>query len=412
MRILYTGGSSGGHAFPIIALHRALKNEFAKSNETFEAFFCGSDAFIADFYLKEGIKPYYIARAKIRRYFSFLNFFDPIKFIFAFLKSLFIVWKIMPDIVFAKGGYDSLPVGIAAWLYRIPLIIHESDSIPGLSNKILSKLAVRVAVSFDFTVQFFPQSKTAVIGNIIRSKPSIIKDLKKEMNIDKPVILVLGGSSGAQKINELIAKSLSRLMDNYFIVLQCGKNNFDEFVQELLLVYEIDYQKTKNFKVFAFLDEQELANYFNVADIVISRAGAGAIFEIARWGKPSILIPLPDSASDHQQKNAFLYARQGAAIVLSQANLTPELLIGELNNIIQNVELKNKMSKAALNFATENAAEILVKEIIRILNINLNKNQLAQQKDNNINNNQSSDSQQSISNNNQTSAQDKIFSKL
>lgn len=407
MRILYTGGSSGGHIFPIIALNRALKNEAAKLNIPVESYFCGAAVFSQDFYKKEGIIAYFISGAKLRRYFSFLNLLDPFKFLVALLKSLFIVWKVMPDIVFAKGGYDSVPVGLVAWLYRIPLIIHESDSIPGLANKILSSLATRIAVSFPFTEQFFPKEKTAITGNIIRQKPDNLKDIRKELNISRPIILVLGGSLGAKRLNDLIAGSLSYLRDKYFIALQCGANNYDELQQELSLIYQIDPTQNKNFKLFPFLDELDLASYLNAADLVISRAGSGSIFEIANWAKPSILIPLPDSASEHQQKNAFLYARQGAAVVLDQNNLTPQLLIAQIDNILQDLILKEKMSQAARAFFNQNAAQILAHEILNILNLKQPEplNEIPAQKE-------KTDSNSAVlESNDHLSAQDRIYLK-
>lgn len=404
MRILYTGGSSGGHLFPIIALHKKLKQETQRLNIPYEAYFCGASFFNKEFFIKEGLTAYFITSAKLRRYFSVLNFFDFFKFIAAFVKSLFLVWKIMPDIVFVKGGYDSLPVGITAWLYRIPMIIHESDSIPGLTNKILAKLAVRVAVSFSYTAQFFSPDKTAITGNIVREKPSNIKDIKKELNIDTPMILILGGSQGAKAINELIARSLNLLLNNYFIVLQCGANNYDDLKSELSLVYQIEADLHPNFKLFAFVNEEELANYFYSADLVVSRAGSGSIFEIAQYGKPSILIPLPESASFHQSKNAFLYAREGAAIVLEQNNLTPGLLIQEINNILNNPQLKDKMSLAARNFSSENAASLIIEEIL-----NLTKSQVVNQKP--IEKQEVVLKSSDNSDNKEMSVQDRIYSK-
>ncbi len=410
MRILYTGGSSGGHTFSIIALHRELKEEAQKRKVLFEPFYCGADFLGSDFYNKEGITAYFIAKAKLRRYFSLVNFIDPFKFIYSLIKSLFVVWLIMPDIVFVKGGYDSVPVGLAAWIYRIPIVIHESDSIPGLANRILSRFSLRIAVSFSYTMQFFPAQKTALIGNLIRKKKENIKDIKKELNINVPLILVLGGSLGAQALNALIAKSLSHLLNDYFIVLQCGKNNFDEFSQELNLIYQIDPSETKNFKLVAFLEEDELASYLNAADLVISRAGAGSIFEIAQWGKPSILIPLPESASLHQQKNAFLYARTGAALILNQNNLTPELLISEIKNILNDIPLKEKMSKAAFSFVNQNATQILASEIFNILNISKYQNDSSP-----YSNEQSTQNTTQIHNDpsftSEIQAQDKIFFK-
>ena len=372
MKILFTGGGTGGHVFPIIAVARQLKKFYKdNSNENeLEMFFLGSSGLSEKVLEKEGITVKTILAGKLRRYFSFKTFLDLIKVPFGFCKSLFYIYIWMPDVIFSKGGYDSFPVVLVGWLYRIPILIHESDTIPGLANRLSSKFSKKIGVSFNFAEKYFPQKKTALIGNPIRKRiveKCILDNQEEKQKIksdykiisQKPVILVLGGSQGAEKINNLILLTLPQLLEKYEIIHQCGENNY-EYVKARSI-------QSDNYHLFPFFDEDQMSNVYSIADFIISRAGAGSICEIAICGKPSILIPLPKSARDHQRQNAMIYSQSGSGVVLEQLNLTPNLLLNEISKILNNDELYKKMSNNAKNFSRPEAAEKVTKELIELV---------------------------------------------
>lgn len=371
MRILFTGGATGGHIFPIIAVARQLKKIYkndSKENEL-EMFFLGSGGLSEKFLKEEGVKVKTILAAKLRRYFSFKTFLDILKIPVGFFKSLIYLYIWMPDVIFSKGGYDSFPVVVAGWIYRIPVIIHESDTVPGLANRLASRFSKRVSVSFASAEKYFPQEKTALIGNPIREE--IVKKCisitqeekektKNEYNVtsQKPVIVILGGSQGAEKINELILLTISELLESYEIIHQCGVKNYERVKSELISL--------NNYHLFPFFDEKQMSDIYSIADLIISRAGAGSICEIATCGKPSILIPLPESAGDHQRQNALIYAESGSGVILEQFNLTSHLLLNEISKILNNNELYEKMSINATNFSRPEAAEKISRQLIEL----------------------------------------------
>jgi len=371
MRILFTGGGTGGHIFPIIAVARQLKKIYAahsKENEL-EMLFLGAGGLSEKVLEKEGIVVKTILAGKLRRYFSFKIFLDFIKIPFGFCKSLFYLYIWMPDIIFSKGGYDSFPIVFTGWLYRIPILIHESDTVPGLANRLSSKFAKKIGISFSFAEKYFPKGKTALIGNPIRKKiieKCVLDNQEEKQKIknnykiisQKPVILVLGGSQGAEKINNLILLTLPQLLEKYEIIHQCGDKNYENIKTKLI--------QPDNYHLFSFFDENEMSNVYSIADLVISRAGAGSICEIAICGKPSILIPLPKSAGEHQRQNAMVYAQSGSGVVLEQLNLTPNLLLNEIDKILSNNELYQKMSNNAKNFSRPEATNKIAEELIKL----------------------------------------------
>jgi len=277
----------------------------------------------------------------------------------------------MPDVIFSKGGYGSVPVVLVAWLYRIPVLIHDSDVIPGLANRFAAKFAKRVAVSFAETAKYFPPKKVAFLGIPIRlelvekclsNTESDREQAKKIFEIvsQKPVIFIIGGSQGGKKINEMILGALDILLKKYEIIHQCGKESFKH------LSKIVGSNLPQGYHLLPFLNETEMAAAFLLADLVISRAGATSIFEIAACHKPSILIPIPNSASGHQRENAFAYARSGGAIVIEQQNLSPHLFLKQISDIIENPEISQKLMEGAKNFAKLDASEKIAQVLIEM----------------------------------------------
>ncbi|OGY41543.1 MAG: undecaprenyldiphospho-muramoylpentapeptide beta-N-acetylglucosaminyltransferase, partial [Candidatus Buchananbacteria bacterium RBG_13_39_9] len=372
VRILLTGGGTGGHLAPLIAAARELKKLCQeKGMEQPEILYMGPDGFAKELLEKESIKTKIILTGKLRRYLSFKTILDFLKFPIGLLQAIWHVFLFMPDAAFGKGGYGSVPAVLASRIYRIPVLLHESDTIPGLANKFLSRFAKRIAISFASSEKFFLANKTELTGNPIRKEITVgnAEQAKSLLGLssNKPVIFIFGGSQGAQPINEIILTTLPQLLEKYELIWQAGANNYKKIAAE---AQELLKSTPSNCHIFGFMDEKQITSAFAAATLVISRAGAGSIFEIAACGKPSIIIPLPNSASDHQKENAFEYARSGATVVFEQANLTPNLFLGEITRLINNPELLQKMSACAKSFAKPAAARKIAEELINLSSLN------------------------------------------
>lgn len=329
-----------------------------------ELAFIGPQTIGEEILLQEGISHKKILAGKIRRYSSLQNIFDIFKLPVGLCQALWHLFVFMPNAVFSKGGYGSVPVVLAAWLFRIPVLIHESDAIAGLANKFCAKFSKKVAISFKGAAKFFPVIKTALTGNPVRSE--ILNGSKEKarelfgLSGTKSVLLILGGSQGAKTINEAIIPVLLLLMSRCEIIHQTGAENL-ESVKEML-----NNRLPAGYQPYPFLNEKQLRAAYATADLVISRAGAGSIAEIAVLGKPSILIPLSNSAGDHQHENAADFADFGATEILEQANLTPHMLQSRIFRLLDNPDLLKKMAGNAEHFNPPDAAQKIAQEILSI----------------------------------------------
>ncbi len=363
-RIVLTAGGTAGHILPLLS----IVEELGRKEEDFEIEFIGPKSIFAEEFEKQGIKVNYIVSAKLRRYFSLLNILDFFKFFIALTQSLVKLFFYMPDLVFSKGGPSSLAVVLAARFYFIPVFIHESDSIPGLSNRLASKYAKKIFISFKKSEEYFPKGKTLLVGNPIRRKLLLNKIPKNEARENLgfknniPLILILGGSQGSQIINQFILDNLEQILEITQIVHQVGPLNYNFVKKESEVILQDSYYKER-YKISPFLNEDDLKLSFLAADLIVSRAGSGAIFEIAAFGKPSILIPLKTAASGHQMANALEYSKEGAAFVIEEQNLKPGLFLFDLKKILENNEAKIEAGKAAEIFAKPEAAKIIADEI-------------------------------------------------
>ena len=369
MRVLFTAGGTGGHFYPIIAISEKL-NKLIEKNKLYnvELLFMSDKVFDENLLTQNHITLKKISTGKLRRYFSFENFIDIFKTVYAVLSVLIQMYKIYPDVVVGKGGYASFPALFAARFFRIPVIIHESDSVPGKVNKWAGKFAYRIAVSYPSAAEFFPKDRTALVGNPLREAVLSLSEGGAELlGLEEgiPTIFILGGSQGSQKINDTIMQIVGSLVKNYQIIHQTGKANIKD-VENISKSVLRDNEHRDRYKAFGHLNDEAMKMSAGAADIIVSRAGS-SIFEIAAWGLPSILIPLPDSGGDHQRKNAFTYARTGAAVVVEEANLTPHLLETEINRIMEDDNEREKMKVAAKGFAKLDAAEKVAEQIMQVL---------------------------------------------
>ncbi|HEY4517633.1 MAG TPA: undecaprenyldiphospho-muramoylpentapeptide beta-N-acetylglucosaminyltransferase [Candidatus Paceibacterota bacterium] len=370
MKILFTGGGSGGHFYPIIAVAEEI-NRLIEERHLLKAslYYLGPSSYDERALFENNIEFRASPAGKLRRYFSLLNITDLFKTSFGVLKALFEVWSIYPDVIFSKGGYASFPTVLAAKLLKIPLIIHESDSVPGKVNAWAGKFARRIAISYPEAASYFPSEKTALVGNPVRrmlqttAHEGAYEFLKLSTTL--PVILILGGSQGAEKLNDVLLGALPELVERYQVIHQTGEKLFVDVERTYHVVLEKSPHADR-YKVFPYLNELALRMSAGAASLVVSRAGSGAIFEIAGWGVPSIIIPLPTPVSHDQEKNAFTYARSGAGIVIAQGNLTSHLLVSEIDRLIGNPTLREQMSLAAKHFAKPDAARKIAEAIIDI----------------------------------------------
>lgn len=366
MKILFTGGGTGGHLMPILAVAEQIKILSSAGEKKPEFLFIGPDSFFNEAVINFGIPVKKIRAYKLRRYWSVKTFTEFINLPIGIIQSLWHVYWFMPDAVFAKGGYASFPVVFAAWIYRIPVIIHESDSVAGLANIISSKFANKVAIAFESAGAFFSPKKIVLTGNPIRKE--ILegnKDRAREeffLKSGLPVVFVIGGSQGSQKINEILLQSVEKIAAKAQVIHQCGIENYEEIREE---VSSWSMPHLENYHVIPFLREN-IRDAYAASDIIVSRAGANSISEIIAVGRPAILIPLPTSASDHQMKNAYYFSSRGAAIMLEEANLTPNLLFDTIFGILENKEKQMQMIRAARALAMPDAAKNIAEEIVKL----------------------------------------------
>src|SRR3989344_190583 len=369
MRIVFTGGGTGGHIFPILAVVRELKR-LAEDALILDLvlFYFGPEAFARDLLREEDVMVVSVPAGKLRRYVSLFNVTDVFRTAAGAAIALWKMFLVMPDMVFAKGGYGSFPTLLAARIFRIPVIIHESDAVPGRVNRWAGRFAVRIAVSFPAASRHFPEGRTALTGVPVRRRilSGNIEQAREALGVfsDRPGIFVTGGFQGSAAINRTLIGILQELVLRYECIHQTGEGNFEDVRLESAPL--LGDQGVKYYHPLAFLYEERMRHAYLLADLVISRAGATAIAEIAAWGKPAILVPLRNSAQDHQRENAYGYAERGGAVVIEEVNLAPSVLRNEIERLMADPEKRRGMSEAAKAFARPDAAELIAKEILAL----------------------------------------------
>ncbi len=373
MKIVFCGGGTGGHFYPLIAIAESV-HEKAREHRLItprlyylapvpydeQSLFAAEMIFIP------------VPAGKWRRYFSMKNYADLFVTLYGLFKALVTVYQIYPDVVISKGGFASVPVTLAARFWRIPVIVHESDSKPGRANLMAAKYAYRIAISFPGAAALFPksaQAKIALTGIPIRRglKGGTPDAARAQLGLDAsvPTVLILGGSSGSARINEAVLSGLIDMVGSLNIIHQTGRAEFAE-IERTAKVILADNPNASRYHVFDFLSLESLRNAGAAASVIVSRAGAGSIAELSMLQKPAILIPIPESVSHDQRTNAYTYARTGAAVVLEEQNLTPHLLASEAKRIAADQALSASMSRAGAAFMPADAADLIAEEAIRI----------------------------------------------
>jgi len=342
-KIVLTGGGTAGHVTPNMALIEKLKQM------NYDITYIGSVDGIEKG-LIEGMKiPYYgISSGKLRRYFSLKNFTDPFRVLKGYFQAKRLLREIDPDVVFSKGGFVAVPVVYAAKKRGIPAVIHESDMTPGLANKLCIKKAAKICCNFEATLAHLPAGKAVHTGTPLR-KELFTGNREKGLEINgftngMPVILIVGGSTGAARVNEAVRKIMPKLLENFQVIHICGKGKTDP-----------DYDHINGLRQYEYVSD-ELKDMFAVADIIISRAGANAVSEILALKKPNILIPLSIGSRGDQVLNAEEFEKNGYSYLLREEDLNEE-------NLLKAVEIVNNSREkyvAAMETATErDATEII-----------------------------------------------------
>lgn len=344
-RVLLVGGGTGGHVYPLVAIARALKERAAARGVALDVRLMGDGPFAARAAQEAGIPLMSIIAPKLRRYASAGNVLDIFKVPVALAQSLMKLWWFMPDVVLAKGGYTCAFPTLAARWHMIPVYLHESDSVPGLANRVLAKRSKLVFTAFESAERYFTAIGRAVrlVGNPIRlelagiERTAALAALK--LSDAKKTIFITGGSLGAQQLNDLVLSGLVQMLQKgYQVIHQTGDRNFAD-VKKAVEQYITEGGATygaliaAQYRVYPFLDQQQMATALASADVVVSRAGAEALTELSYLGKPCIIIPLAGSANDHQIHNAAELAKFGA-VVMDSANVSLQVLLHQLEKLL------------------------------------------------------------------------------
>lgn len=357
-RFIVSGGGTGGHIYPAIAIATALKGRFPKA----EFLFVGaSDRMEMEKVPQAGFKIVGLWISGLQRSLSLKNLMFPFKVLVSLIKARKILKNFKPHMAIGTGGYASAPVLKAAAQIGIPYVIQEQNSYAGITNKWLAKKADGIYVAYEGMERFFPESKIILTGNPVREILTGFGSEKSKafeyfgLSPQMPVLLVIGGSLGSARINQLIAEKSEWLQDQGVQLLwQCGKSYYKKY----------ESLDSENVRVKSFVNKMDYA--YAIADIIISRAGAGTISELCIVGKPALLIPSPHVAEDHQTKNALALVAKNAALLIPETELEERFEI-EFERLLSSVELRSTLSRNIKTLAKPNATENIVNEIENLL---------------------------------------------
>lgn len=377
MKIVLVGGGTGGSITPLLAIFQELK----KDGQHDFLFIGGKSSLEKDFAEDNNISFQTIWAGKLRRYLDLRNFLSPLFILIGFVQSLKILLNFRPQVIIAAGSFIAVPVIWAGWILKIPALIHQQDIKKGLANSLTAPFAKRITVTFPTSLKDFSRKKTKLTGNPVRAeifsgnqeKAYELFNLKRNL----PVVLILGGGTGALAINKIVTKALSQLL--FFCqvihIAGKGKNVFQDdklkeshrppSVESITLENKENLISPKNLEYYhpyEFLSE-ELKHVLPAADLVVSRAGMSTLTELASLGKPTMIIPLPHTS---QEENANYFEKNNAALVLNQESLTPEILTNIIHELLQNKVKQNQLSFNMRKLIIPDATNNVIKEIYEI----------------------------------------------
>ncbi len=350
MKILLSGGGTMGSVSPLVAAYQEIK----KIRPETEFLFVGT----SDGPEKSAIESYKIpfraiAAGKWRRYFELRNLVDPFRIIWGFIQAYFILGKFRPNAVMIAGAFVGVPMAWAAWLRRIPILIHQQDIIPGLANKLMANIATKISVSFEISLKDFFPNKTVLTGNAVRREfydcdPKVsgqFFDLKDDL----PTLLILGGGTGAIKINEIVEKSLADLLQFCQIIHITGKGKKIEVAAD-------------GYHQFEFL-ANGMTEAMCSSDLIVTRGGLSTASECIIMAKPTIIIPMP---ATHQELNAQYFQKSNAAYVLSQQSLTPEMFISVIKDLLYDAGQRENLSRNIAKMMPHDGAARIAQLLLQI----------------------------------------------
>lgn len=370
MRVLVSGGGTGGHVYPALAVATQLRSEYAA-----EILFLGSDDGLErEIVPATGFHLETIKAGKLRRYVSWQTVTGVMRVPVGMAQAVNIVRRFRPQVAFTSGGYVAVPAGLAARMNGVPLLMHQQDVPPNLSNRQVAPLATRISVAFADSLAYFPERKTVLLGNPVRQALLDVRTVppheargKLGFEADEPLLLVTGGSQGARHLNQVVCRALPQLLATCQVLQISGKDLHRE-TQELAesVLAKVDPALKARYRLVAYLNE-EMPVALQAADLVVCRSGASTLSELAVLGKPGILVPLPPAiGSSPQEANAAMFARKAAAEVIKNDDLKPDLLVERVKYILASPSVSETMAEAARSLAKPDATQDIVAELLRI----------------------------------------------
>ena len=375
MKIAVTGGGSGGHLSPALAVIQKIREFKPQAKILYIGGRLGMEntnqpSIEQEVIPQTDIPHVFIYAGKLQRRWAISSVFLLIGAIPGFLQALFYLSRFKPAVLFSTGGYVSVPVVFSAWLLRVPVIIHEQTATVGLSNKIGARFAREVYVSFASSVRHFPAGKTSVSGNPLRSE--IVAVMNKQRRIEKhqqqqqlPMLYITGGAQGSHFINKTVEEILSKLLEKYRLIWQCGDNHrYRDFMRLKRMRENLPDQLNEHLKLVKYVGPEDIGDVFHQADLVVGRSGANTVNEIMALGLPAIFIPIPWVTNNEQYKNARILVNAGSAVILSENQLNGESLLKTINEVMDNYDEYWQKAEAIRASCKLHAAEFLAQKIL------------------------------------------------
>lgn len=370
MRVLVSGGGTGGHIYPALAVATLLANEYHA-----EILYLGSDDGLETEVIPAAGFPFAAIKAgKLRRYISWRTLTGLARVPIGLGQAIEIVRKFRPHVAFTSGGYVAVPAGLAARINGVPLLMHQQDVPPNLSNRLIAPLATRISVAFADSLSYFPRSKTRQLGNPVRQEILNIRQVSLQQargtlgfEEDEQLVVVTGGSQGARHLNEVICQSLPDLLPHCQVLQISGRQLYEEtrMLSEQSMA-NVDEHSRKRYHLVSYMTA-EMPAALQAADLVICRSGASTLSELALLGKPSLLVPLPPAIGNSpQEANAEMFERKQAALVIRDIALKPELLVERVLSVLASHASLQSMADAARSFAVPDATQRIADEVIKI----------------------------------------------
>jgi UDP-N-acetylglucosamine--N-acetylmuramyl-(pentapeptide) pyrophosphoryl-undecaprenol N-acetylglucosamine transferase len=373
MRIGLVGGGTGGHFYPLMAVAEVLRDKH--NQDDLHLYYFGPEKYNKEYLDKNNIRYVHIPAGKKRVYFSFANYFDMFKIFTGIFVAMLKLPIYYPDVIFSKGGYTAYPVLFAARVLRIPVVEHDSDTVPGRVSLKFAKYAKLIAVGWMEGGKYFLNNTHIKEEKIMETGLPVRRNLNPMFKIEKvpkqfgfinqslPTISVLGGSQGSQNINESVLAALPKILPFVQVIHQTGDSNFKSVSETSKRLLEKEEYKN-NYFCKAFFNETEMREIYESSSLIIMRSGS-QVLEAFMWGIPSILIPIKEEVSRDQTSNAFAAMRRGASIVIEEKNLTPHILQNEILRLLQNNKELARMSASARDNAKYDAGEKIASILIK-----------------------------------------------